>query len=624
MCGICGVASRAPEQIRITLTAMMQRLQHRGPDDQGYWITETTQGGTIGLATTRLAILDLSAAGHQPMLTTDARLAITFNGEVYNFRQLRAELESYGYCFRTNTDTEVVLYAYRHWGSRFVERLRGMFALAIWDANEQQLLLARDRMGIKPFYYWCDGTRFVFASEVRALMASSLVPGRLSVRGLNGYLALGALQDPDTLVEGVQSLPAGHYATWRQGSLMIEPYWQPHLSLAAARTSCAEAVERVRALLVESVQLHSIADVPVGVFLSGGLDSTALVGLMTQLGGRVHTISVVFPESPLSEAVSSRLVAQYYGTEHAELPLTGADMLAALPKAFAAMDQPTVDGVNTYMVSQHAHTVGLKVAMSGLGADEVFGGYSNFRRYPVLRAATHLGPAWLRRAFASYCTELPLSSDTQLKLKSLLGGMYGTDPFPMLRSLFSPQARIVMAPAALRTTVPMAQQLAAEAACFRGAARTSWWELNYYMKNMLLRDTDSLSMDRSLEIRVPFLDHRLIEYVLTLPTRIVQPRSARTAKPLLSAAVADLLPAAIRRRSKTSFVLPLSDWMRSELRPEIETTLFATPCPALDSVLNADSVAAIWRRYLDGSGTWHRPWALFVLKRWIIDHVGTA
>jgi asparagine synthase (glutamine-hydrolysing) len=621
VCGICGGIGLSPAAVESVLADMVPRIVHRGPDDQGTWVSQTGYGDGIGLGNTRLAILDLSSAGHQPMPNADGNIVIAYNGEVYNFANLRAELCAAGHTFRSNADTEVLIHGYEEWGIGLLERLRGMFAFALWDSREQRLMLARDHVGIKPLYYWRNGRELLFASEVRALLASGRVPRRLALRGLNGYLALGSVQDPDTLVEGVQSLPSGHYALWHQGHLRMERYWDPPSSRPLLQIGAAEATERVRDLLVDSVRVHRVADVPVGVFLSGGLDSTTLVAMMARdNGGPPRTVSVTFPGSDLSEAPASRLVAQHFETEHTEVAVTGQSLLAMLPEALRAMDQPTFDGVNSYVVSKAVRTAGLKVATSGLGADELFGGYGNFRRYPLLRAAASVGPSPARRGAVRLAQSLPMSHDIQTRLSAVVAGAYGSDPFPALRTLFSPADRKALAPRAARTGLPMASLLAGETREMRGVQRTSWWELNYYMRNVLLRDTDVMSMAHGVEARVPFLDRPLIEFVLGLPSDVVLPLR-RTAKPLLSDAVSGLVPQAIRHRRKAGFTFPFADWLRDELRAEVEETLLWMPCPALDSVLCTDAVTATWQRYLSGKGSWHRPWALFVLKRWAQEHL---
>jgi asparagine synthase (glutamine-hydrolysing) len=617
VCGICGLIGSPVYSTGHVLNDMAAQLEHRGPDDAGSWCSQTACGDGIGLANTRLAILDLSAAGHQPMVTTDGDLVIAYNGEVYNFHKLRCELRAAGHTFRTGTDTEVLLHGYRQWGIGLLKRLRGMFAFGLWHNSQQTLLLARDRLGIKPLYYWRDHHQLLWASEVRALVASGLVPRRLSLRGLNGYLALGAVQDPDTLVDGVHSLPAGHYAVWRDRQFRVEPYWCPPAP-ASAGLSAAEAAHRVRELLADSVRLHRIADVPVGVFLSGGLDSSALVAFMAQDSSTpLHTVSITFPGSHLSEASASHLVATHFHTEHTEIALTVDSMLSLLPDALCAMDQPTFDGINSYVVAKYVREAGLKVAVSGLGGDELFGGYPSFRRYPLLRYATALSPSMLRRAVAPLAVSLPAAHDIQTRLAGFMAGAYDPDPFPVLRTLFSPLDRKALAPLAARTELPTAELLADEAATMRGVRRTSWWELNYYMKNVLLRDTDAMTMAHGLEARVPFLDHQLVEFVLGLPSDLVLPPFNRIVKPLLARACAGLVPDVILGRRKMGFTFPLETWLRAELRPEVEVTLLQAPCSPLDDVLERSAVAATWHRYLSGKGSWHRPWALFVLKKWV-------
>ena len=341
--------------------SMNHIMHHRGPDDQGLEVVDAGDR-QVGLGACRLAIQDLSSAGRQPMRDPRTGNLIVFNGEVYNFRELRADLELEGAAFRSWSDTEVVLRAYAAWGlDEMLRRLRGMYAFGIWDAQARHLVVARDRLGVKPLYYAETTEGFLFSSEVRALLASGLVPPRLSEQGLAGYLALGAVQEPFTLVEGVRSLPPGCFGIVSPTGLSVTTYWSllDCFHRQAAVADYPTAVSEVREYLQQSVRLRLLSDAPVGVFLSGGVDSTSVVALAARVATRnLRTVSVVFPESDFSEARYIREVAEQFETEHTQIELSGSDLLDMLPRALAAMDQPTFDGVNTFVVAGHARASG--------------------------------------------------------------------------------------------------------------------------------------------------------------------------------------------------------------------------------------------------------------------------
>ena len=375
-------------------------LHHRGPDDSGVWASD--RGTPVTMASTRLSIIDLSPAGHMPMLSADGRMVIVYNGEIYNFRELRAELEGRGENVQSQGDTEVLLAAYRCWGTQCVQRLRGMFAFAIWDMDKQQLFAARDRLGIKPLY-WTESVRgLAIASELKGLLAGGLVPRELDLQALHHYLTFYCVPPPHTMLAGVQALLPGHSLTWQAGRVSVQQYWdlpapQSHRQLA----DYEEARRELHRLLEESIRLHMIADVPVGAFLSGGMDSSAVVALMTRISGaRLKTFSVGFRAEgrQIDERSFARQVAARYDTDHAEVVVDGGQVASQLAQFVRFMDQPTGDGLNTFLVSQAA-AQHVKVALSGLGGDELFAGYSQFRylqQADVLARGWQHTPRWLQ------------------------------------------------------------------------------------------------------------------------------------------------------------------------------------------------------------------------------------
>ena len=413
---MCGIAAALGVRDAQGVVAKMSRaLTHRGPDDDGAATLAGRDGGPRGaMAHRRLSILDLTAAGHQPMLTADARFSIAFNGEIYNFRSLRAELERDGARFRSASDTEVLLEGWARHGPEFVQRLEGMFAFALWDAAEQALFLARDAFGIKPLFYAEVGGGVLVASELRALLASGLVAPRIDRSALAGYLSFGSVPEPETMIAGVRLLTAGTVTRFDDGGSSVQQRdvasiapVEPSLTMIGDRD---EAAHRVRRALEHSIDRHLVSDVPVAVFLSGGLDSSAIAALAAQRStGPIDGYTVTFSERTFDESVVARLVAQRYGIRHHEIPLGGEALLAALPAAFAAMDQPSLDGINTFVVSAAVRARGTKVVLSGLGGDELFGGYPSFRRaralaryarvpVPIRRIAAHAAVRLARRA----------------------------------------------------------------------------------------------------------------------------------------------------------------------------------------------------------------------------------
>jgi asparagine synthase (glutamine-hydrolysing) len=530
---------------------MIDALGHRGPDGCG--ITGCLSPGAAAsqqpratFGHRRLAIIDLSERGAQPMRSRTVPVWLTYNGEIYNFAAIRRELEALGRSFRSDSDSEVVLQGYEEWGRGVLARLRGMFAFALWDGRLNELVLARDRFGIKPLYFHRSGGTLLFASEIRALLASGQVPRRLDHVALDQFLAYQTVPAPRTLVEGIEMLPPGHVMVLgRDGRCDQHRYWDllESADSTADAVSVEEARRRTRELLVESAALHLVSDVDVGIFLSGGIDSSALVSLVRSLGATPRTFSVVFPGTPYDESRQARSVAAAFGADHAEIGLAADELQGELPAALAAVDHPSADGINTFVVSRAVHRAGIKVALSGLGGDELFGGYPSFERLGHLalvgRAWRH-APQPVRQAAAAAARTLGGTSVASRKRAALLESD-GTLPetFPVLRQLFPPDERARLTGGA----VVEASRLAGDpyVTLLRGAladephvgqmALVTYAESRTYMHDVLLRDTDQMGMHHGLEVRVPLLDHRLAEYVAGLPDRVKRQNGA--AKPLL-------------------------------------------------------------------------------------------
>ncbi len=643
MCGICGVIGMEnPLEAEPIVRGMMAKLIHRGPDEEGLL---AAPGAALGMR--RLSVIDLPG-GAQPVWNEDGTRAVIYNGEIYNFPELRAELEGLGHRFRTRSDTEVVVHAYEAWGADCVRRFRGMFAFAVAELPAgrngaiARVFLARDRFGIKPLYYAVARGLFVFASEVRALLASGLVPGELSAGAVASYVLFGSVGEPMTLVDGVISLPPGHRVSVDAARPVVtrepEAYWSADAIRGAAEregnSAAVDAAAKVRALLEDSVRKHLIADVPIGVFLSSGIDSTALTALASRERAGLHTFTLIFPERKFSEAEIARRTANRFGTEHREVELSGEDMLERMDEAIASFDSPSMDGINTFFVSWAARQAGLKVALSGLGSDELFGGYSTFRTTPQLARMAKIAlatPAGLRQALApaiDFFGGRVSHGDAGRKLAAAWAEPDSLpDSYFFARALFAPaQAADLLAGNAESWTDAAAgrwlEDTVRQAEDLNGPARISWLELRTYMASTLLRDTDGMSMRHSLEVRVPFLDHPLVEYALVAADTNEAGGDERP-KALLIAALGDLLPAEVVDQRKRTFTLPWEEWMRGALRGRVAAA-FAEWSPQLEPHLPAAAARGVWESFLAGRTSWSRPWALYVLNEWVKRNLGSS
>lgn len=623
MCGICGWWEERDAGRTEPLTAMLRQMVPRGPDDEGWMEFRPRSGGSLRIGARRLAIQDLSLAGHQPMKDPDTGSWLVFNGEIFNFQELRRELHARGHQFRSNGDTEVLLAGYREFGESFLQRLRGMFAFALWDPERQSLLLVRDRLGVKPLYYAALPGRFVFASELRALLASGLVARELDVTGLDTFLKFGAVQEPATMVRGVRLLPAGCLLRWKDGAFQIERYWElpaTTLPLNGDARVRADRLEALRAELDSAVRMRLVSDVPLGVFLSGGLDSTVIAAIAARHCTRLKTFTVTFAEEQFAEGVKARQVARLLGTEHHEITVSQGDLLATLPAAVAAMDQPTVDGINTYMVSRVTKQAGVTVALSGLGGDEQFAGYRSFRMVPRMEWAERTVPEWMRRAAGGSISPFLGGSSRGQKMALWLRGRDAfPHPFYISRLIFSPGqiARLLRPERLLDIEFEVfGEEFARQQRLISRhdpVNRVSCLELLVYLRNTLLRDTDSMSMAHSLEVRVPLLDHCVTEQALQIPGR--WKLDGRQRKPLLVVAAGRELPPKILHQPKRGFEFPWDQWLRGELRSAVEMAL-AEPGPVLQSAINWQEVRDIWAGFLAGRCHWSRVWMFYVLQHW--------
>lgn len=619
MCGIAGlVSNQLQTDLLARVTKMAGAMAHRGPDDEGFYVK-----GKVGLANRRLAIRDLSPAGHMPMPNANQDIWITYNGEIYNAEPLRAELEKLGFIFRSNSDTEVILYGYQAWGIEIANKLRGMFAFAIVDEPAQKLYIARDHLGIKPVYYAITEQAFVFASELKTVLSSGVVSGALNPAGISGYLQLGSVPNPLTIYQEIKALePATHLWLNLDQPTQIHKacYWQLPVD-EEPNISYETAVAEVHDLLAEAVKIRLVSDVPLGAFLSGGLDSSCVVALMRQAtNGPIRTCSMAFEEATYSEAHFAKAMAERAATEHYERVITAGEMKAEFGAVLSALDQPSVDGVNTYFVSQTARQAGLTVSLSGLGGDELFGGYPNTfggvpQMYRALRMAQkfpagdflargmlHLMPG--RNKWNRVYDALAQPASMPVAYLTRRGLFSSSELGRLLQPDFQQKAHF-NAIEHIATLAPFAEST------FSWISRS---ELRTYTHHQLLRDTDAMSMAHSLEVRVPLLDKKLVEKVLRLPAAI-KTNHLPGPKPLLNAAIGPLLPDVIRQRQdKQGFTFPFAIWLKGILKPQVEAQIERL---ASQSWINPAGVRQIQQQFMADQIHWSRLWSLVALSAFV-------
>ena len=575
MCGIFGILNLDKRPVeRPALQAMARATVHRGPDDEGFHTD-----GAAGIGMRRLSIIDL-AGGHQPLSDAGERLWLVCNGEIYNFRELRRELQALGHAFRTGSDSEVILHGYAQWGDEVVRHLNGMFGFALWDAERRRLLIARDRLGVKPIYFYRDARRLAFASEAKALVALPGFTARLNRDALSSYLNLGYVAAPQSMFEGIEKLRPGTLISVQNGRVEERRYWRIPDTIDAGLSE-GEWIERVRARLDQAVRMQMVSDVPIGAFLSGGIDSSTVVGLMASHSDRpVKTYSIGFEggsaEAYYNELPYAREVARLFGTEHREI-VVRPDTAALLPRLIWHMDEPISDSafITTYLVSEFARRE-VTVILSGVGGDELFGGY---RRYLGDHYYTYYErlPGWLRRAAASAGKRLPSDRHSPiLNLSRLAKGFLASAELPFAEryrayvEVFAPAdiSRFLRTQSVPRDPIGDAFSDARSA---DGLNRMLAVDAETQLADDLLLLTDKMSMATSLECRVPLLDHELVELAARMPQE-VKIRGGRL-KHVMKEAVSDILPRAIIERKKRGFGTPMGAWLKQELAPLMQDLL---------------------------------------------------
>jgi len=624
MCGIAGiVGDTSAESFLPAAKSMAAAMLHRGPDSHG-----VISSGECLLVNTRLAILDRSERGHQPMANGAESVWITYNGETYNAAELRQDLTQRGYSFKSGTDTEVVLHLYEEYGDNFVQKMRGMFALAIWDLQAHKLLLARDRLGIKPLYIARQGKRLIFGSELKCLLASGLIDRRIDPQALRLYLQFGHVPPPGSMIDGVHPLPPGYLAHWQDGAWDSRAYWALDQRCCASRKAAAAdqgatgVGEQLGDVLFEAMQRHLISDVPIVLFLSGGADSACLGALARNAStAKVTAMTIGFAEREFDETALSQQTAVALGLPLKSVILSPARVADEIDPCIRALDQPSVDGLNSYWISKIGAEQGFKVAISGQGGDELFGGYSSWNWFERLEKAAR----WARhlpRAFSGFLDHEPLPYRWR-KLSYLFGGC---DPFlasqMAVRSLFleSDIRRLLAAPLGEYNEPGEAREYLRSYASVMGSRdgreKLALMDICAHLQPRLLRDLDAMSMAHSLEVRPVFLDDRVVEFLLGVPSYLDgQP------KELLFRGIQRFMPtdllAALKSRRKRTFTFPFAEWLSRDLKPALDET-FSPQRLREGGIFETEAVSGIWQRFQRSPAAvgWSRIWNLFVVARW--------
>lgn len=615
MCGIAGILYfNQPLAEERSILSMTDALAHRGPDAKGIYMD-----GGLALGHRRLSIIDLSAAANQPFTDASGRYTIVFNGEMYNYREVKAQISDYP--FQTTSDTETLLAAYAKWGTNCLNRFSGMYAFAIWDREQKELCLVRDRMGVKPLYYYMDEEKIIFASEIRAILASGYVPKCISMQGLYEYFSCQSVSYPLTIIRGIRQLEAGSYLKIKQGKTERAKYWNVcDVPQPAIYTDAATVRKNVKHLLGQSVQRRLVSDVPVGAFLSGGIDSSVVVGLMSEVAGvKPATFNISFSEKEYDESEYAELIARKFDTDHTKIQLSPHTMLDELEHALSALDTPSGDGVNSFVVSKAIRNAGIKVALSGVGGDELFAGYPIFNQFQKLYAKRS---SWRYSGLARKLTAISLLpgkfSNKKYRLQQLLRAPSPDieQVYPVLRQMLSPRLIEKL------TTIEMKGATALQGYLYEHRAQlhplpvlsqVSAAEYMGYTQHTLLKDTDQMSMAVALEVREPFFDTDLVKYVLGIPDKFKQPVYPKS---LLVESVKPLLPDEIVFRKKQGFVFPWNVWMKNELR-SFCTEHITRLCER--NFINGSALQQYWKRFLSNNQAirWMDVWLFVVLEYWL-------
>ncbi len=614
MCGISGIIShKGAAELDEKIRRINGAMSHRGPDADGFFVSEG-----VALGHRRLSILDLSSAANQPFFDHSGRYVTVFNGEIYNFQEIKSELKDYP--FVTTSDTEVMIAAYAKWGAACLEKFRGMFAIAIWDKMERSLFMARDRFGVKPFYYYKDDQQLIFASEIRALLASGIVPRKLDRNALVDYLKYQSFVSPNTIIEGITELRAGTWLKYKDGGVEEKVYWDiTKVRRPMEGVSLSDVQQQIRELLYQSVERRLVSDVPLGAFLSGGIDSSLVVAIMSRVSkSKTNAFTISFEEKEYDESSYAELVAKKFGVHHNKVLLRPQDFLDKLPAALDAMDLPSGDGLNTYVVSGAIRKTGIVVALSGIGGDELFAGYPIFQQYQRIRKKAGLFDHSLlgRKALAAL---LPASNQRFSRMKQLAEAPSASiaDIYPIFRSIQNKHSLSRLLPdykiSEGQTLENYLKIKGGDIALFPDFSQVSIGDYLGYTQSVLLKDADQMSMASSLELREPFFDHDLVEYVLNVPDDLKYPRYP---KRLLVESFGDLLPSEIVFRKKQGFVLPYDVWLRKDLRSFCEERIKNL---AARGIFSESALIKYWDDFIQNKSNirWADIWIFIVLEYWL-------
>ena len=617
MCGIAGVFGLDNiSSSKEVADGFCNSLNHRGPNAHGSYFDQE-----VILSHVRLSIIDIDERSNQPFKSADNRFVLVFNGELYNYQEVKTEFKEYN--FITNSDTEVLLAAWIKWGVKCLDKFNGMFAFAVWDKQKEELFLCRDRLGIKPLYFFQGNRNFVFASEIRAMLNSGLVPRKLADENLGEYLKYQTVHAPRTLVKDVFLIPPGQYLKVSDQEVLAVEYWSPESKTAEPISSNLNTTKkRISELLTSSVERRLLSDVPLGAFLSGGIDSSLLVGIIRErLNKKLDTFAITFSEKEFSEAPYSRMVAKKFKTNHHEIELSPSEFKNSVPEALGAMDHPSGDGPNSFVVSHAVKKEGITVALSGLGGDELFAGYPYFTRFLDLKNKSYLlsFPKYSRQILASFVRNYKKGIQGQKIAETLLLPYFDVaHTYPINRRILGDREinRVLVkrnSKDSLFEDLKLRFKFGAKASSLPELSKVSIAEISTYMQNVLLRDSDQMSMANALEVRVPFLDHTLVEYVLKIPDQFKYPSFSKS---LLVNSFDGLLPNEIVHRPKMGFILPWEKWLKKDLRELCLTSLEYLENTAY---FNDGKVKALYVRFLneDIEITWSRIWHLVALGSWM-------
>ncbi len=617
MCGIAGIVHFNNKPVNpADIERITNAMSHRGPDAYNYVAEEK-----FALGHRRLSIIDLSEAANQPFFDHTGRYVMAFNGEMYNYQDVKATIT--GYPFHTTSDTEVLIAAFGKWGPECIHHFKGMFAFAIWDKQENCITIIRDRLGVKPLYYYIDNDKLIFASEIRAILASGEVKRKISQPALTEFFSYQSIGYPYSAIDSIQQLEAGSYMKVKNGKIEKTVYWDVSKTIKPAEdfTDKQAVQKKIRALLTKSVERRLVSDVPVGAFLSGGIDSSAVVGLMAETGAKPpNTFTIGFTEKQFDESEYAAIVAKKFNANHTNIQLKPTVFLDELENALNAMDTPSADGVNTYVVSKAIRGAGITVALSGVGGDELFAGYPFFKQFLQLqnRKNWYRGTGMLRKIAASVMAGGSSNRSKRIRQIITAGTPSIENTYLVSRQILSPDMITGLTrfnKFSLKDTALYGQLSSRHDAITSHPLFSQVSIADYlgYTQHTLLKDTDQMSMAVSLEVREPFFDHELIEYVLAVPDNIKYPVYPKS---LLVESLDPLLPEAIVHRKKQGFVFPWSEWMKHELKTFCEERLNRL---GQRPFINGNALKQYWMNFLknDSSIRWPEIWMFVVLEHWM-------